>query len=70
MTVKKHDVIQVNKEMPEWTGCLLMVDEVKSWGVLAHLRIPFKGNAYIRLTNDQFEVIGESVFEVKEDETK
>ena len=66
---KKHDVIQINGELPEWTGCLLIVESVGVGSVLAYLRIPFKGYSYIRLTNDQYEVIGESEFEVRDDES-
>lgn len=60
--IKENSVIQVNEHGPEeWIGCLLIVDEVKSWGVLARLKIPVKGTAYMRLQNEHIEVIGQAV---------
>lgn len=54
-------VIQANEKAGEWCGCLLIVKEVKSWGVMAGMKIPLKGTAYIRLKNEQFDYIGEAV---------
>lgn len=59
--VKVGSVIQANEQAGEWCGCLLIVEEVKSWGVMAGMKIPFKGTAYIRLKTEQFEYIGEAV---------
>ena len=59
--VKVGSVIQANEQAGEWCGCLLIVEEVKSWGVMAGMKIPFKGTAYIRLKNEQFDYIGEAV---------
>lgn len=61
MTVKS-EVIQVNETIPEWTGCLMIVDEVKQWGVVAGMRVPGKGTAYLRLKHDQYERIGRAAF--------
>lgn len=58
--VKEGSVIQVNEKIPEWFGCLLVVKEVKMWGVLAGMKIPFHGDTCIRLNNDQFDYIGKS----------
>lgn len=54
-------VIQANENAGDWCGCLLIVEEIKGWGVMAGLKIPQKGTAYIRLKNEQFEVIGNAV---------
>lgn len=59
--IKKGSVVQANEKAGEWCGCLLIVSEVKSWGVQAGTKIPFKGTAYIRLTFDQVEYIGEAI---------
>ena len=60
--VKRNMVIQANEKAPgEWCGCLLIVDEVKSFGVQAYLRVPFKGNVYVRLSWEQFDIIGYAV---------
>lgn len=66
--VKVGSVIQANENSGEWCGCLLIVDEVKSWGVQAGMKIPYKGTAYMRLTNEQFDYIGEAVLVPKEGE--
>jgi hypothetical protein len=61
--VAKNDIIQVNQSVPHWFRCLLVVDEVRSWGVQAYCAIPAAhgatpGDAYIRLTWDQFDLVG------------
>lgn len=59
--IKKDDVIQVNEKVPEWCGCLMIVDEVKTWGVVAYMCIPPGNGTYIRLTYEQIEYIGPAV---------
>lgn len=54
-------VIQATENAGNWCGCLLIVDEVKSWGVVASMLVPMQGIAYIRLKFDQFVYIGEAV---------
>lgn len=58
MEIKRGSIIQANESAKDWCGTVLIVDEVKSWGVQAFARIPMQGNAYIRLQSDQFEVLG------------
>lgn len=60
-SIEVNDVIQGNENAGEWIGCLMMVEEVTSYGVMASLKIPYKGNAYIRLTNEQYDYIGKAV---------
>lgn len=60
--IKRGSVIQINEKVPEWCGCLMMVDEVKSFGCMASMKIPLQGVAYLRLMSDQYEYIGEAVF--------
>lgn len=48
--VKEGSVIQVNEKIPEWFGCLLIVKEMKTWGVLAGMKIPFRGCTYIMIS--------------------
>jgi len=56
--VKKGIIIQANENAGEWCGTVLIVDEVKSWGVQAFVHIPMRGDAYIRLKSDQYEMLG------------
>ena len=59
----KGDVIQVNEHVGNgsWTGCLMIVDEVKDWGVQAYLHIPMQGDAYLRLKHGEYDVVGKAV---------
>ena len=70
MYLKRGDIIQANENAGEWCGTVLVVDEVKSWGVQAFVHVPMKGDAFIRLTPEQFEILsnGEAVFMPKEDD--
>ena len=56
--LKRGSIIQANENAREWCGCVLIVDEVKSWGVQAFLHIPNRGDAYIRLPYEAFEILG------------
>ena len=58
MELKRGSIIQANENAKGWYGTVLIVDEVKSWGVQAFVHIPMQGDAYIRLTPDQYEVLG------------
>lgn len=67
MMLKRGSIIQANENAKDWCGCVLIVDEVKAWGVQAFIHIPMKGDAYIRLTTEQFDVLGaEAVLMPKE----
>lgn len=67
--VKKNDVIQINEKCgnKSWTGCLMIVDEVKNWGVQAYLHIPMQGDAYLRINHGEYDVIGEAALVADED---
>lgn len=56
--LKRGSIIQANEKAKDWCGCVLIVDEVKDWGVQAFLHIPAKGDAYIRLRTEQFDALG------------
>lgn len=65
--VENGDIIQVTDDKDKWYPCLLIVDEVKSWGVMAYMTIPNNselepnGNAYYRIENGKFEKVGSAV---------
>lgn len=66
--VHKGSLIQVNESIKDWFGCVMTVDEVKSWGVLAYLRIPCRGDAFLRLKWDEFELLeDEVIFEIDDE---
>lgn len=56
--LKRGSIIQANENAKEWCGCVLIVDEVKSWGVQAFIHVPMNGDAYIRLKTEQFDELG------------
>lgn len=70
MYLKRGDIIQANENAGAWCGTVLIVDEVKDWGVQAFVHIPMKGDAFIRLTPEQFEILsgGEAVLMPQEAE--
>lgn len=50
MNIKKNDIVQIFAHPePSVVGTLLIVDEVKGWGVQGYVRIPYKGDAYFRV---------------------
>ena len=53
--LRRGSIIQANENAKDWCGTVLVVDEVKTWGVQAFVHIPWQGDAYIRLTNEQFD---------------
>lgn len=65
----KLSVIQINGlGQGGWMGCLCQVDDVRDWGVQAWVQIPMGGSAYIRLSWDQFDYIGDAKLIPEEDE--
>lgn len=63
-TVAEGDLIQVNEDgPPNWFRCILVADEVKSWGVQAYAIIPqardqCSADAFMRLSWNEFETLG------------
>ena len=67
--LKRGSIIQANENAEEWCGSVLIVDEVKPWGVQAFIHIPYQGDAYIRLKENQYDSLGaEAVLMPEEDE--
>lgn len=63
--MQKGTIVQITNSDHHWYPCLVIVSEVKSWGIQGYISIPSDnrgnvGNAYIRLSTDQFEVVGEA----------
>lgn len=57
-TVVVGEIVQANPETTPWGPALVVVSEVKPWGVQGYTHVPRQGDAYIRLTWDQFEPTG------------
>jgi hypothetical protein len=57
------DIVQITDESHHWYPCLIIVTEVKSWGIQGYITIPSNdnnpnGNAFIRLKDGEFEFCG------------
>ena len=53
------DIVQVNPEKETFGGCMVVVTEVKSWGVQGYVQnAGADGQAYIRLKTEDFEPTG------------
>lgn len=65
--MKEGDIIQITDEKHHWFPVLLVVTEIKSWGVTAYATIPVNdpdvpnGAAYIRVPHEQYEKVGAAV---------
>lgn len=61
MTLKKGDIVQVNPDKNDWGPSLVVVEEVKDWGVQGYTYLPRQGPAYIRLEWGDIELTGGEV---------
>lgn len=60
--VEVNDIIQLTESVTEgWVACLLIVSEVRSWGVLAYTKMPMQGDAYLRVSWENFEIVGRAL---------
>ena len=48
--VEENDVVKVSEDMDIWRNCLMLVDEVKSWGVTGTVCCPQDEEYPLRLT--------------------
>ena len=60
--MKIGDVIQVKETVPAWGGCLMIVDEIKDWGVQAVMRLPGRNPRLtaLRLNHSEYYSVGEA----------
>lgn len=72
--IRSGDIIQITKEDDPWFPALLIVSEVKPWGVQAYTLIlnsndgsKKPGNAYRRLKSELFEKVGMAAIIVGEE---
>lgn len=69
MKLKEGDIVQIVHDQHPWFPALLIVSEVKSWGVQAYALIPRSndgseapGQAYNRLQDEEIMKVGEALF--------
>jgi hypothetical protein len=64
---KKGDIVQVAPDH-KWCGCLVVVIELKSFGVQGFVPMPGGGEAHIRLRHSDYEDTGGRVVFERADE--
>ena len=63
------DIVQVNPEKEMFGACLVVVTEVKSWGIQGYVQnAGVAGQAYIRLKNEDFEHTGGTAVWIRNEE--
>ena len=71
MTVAKGDLVQVNLDGQDgWIGCVLEVSDVRAWGIIGFVKIPCRGNAYLRVDHAHYIKVGKSVVIEHRDDDK
>lgn len=63
--MRKGTIVQITDKKNHWFPCLIIVDEVKNWGIQGYITIPENnnrqsGNAFIRLETKEFEIVGKA----------
>lgn len=67
--IQVNDIVQITENGQQgWIGCLMVVSEVRTWGVLCYTKIPCKGDAYLRVPFDQCELVGHALLVHPEDQ--
>ena len=59
MSIQIHDIVQVDPSQDVFGGCMVVVTEIKSWGIQGYVQsagVP--GQQYIRLKTGEFEPTG------------
>lgn len=52
------DIVQVVHAASGWYPCLIVVEEVESWGVKGYTDVPRQGRAYIRMEHENITKVG------------
>jgi hypothetical protein len=59
------DIVQITNSEHKWFPCLIIVSEIKSFGIQGYITVPKNdgsgGNAYTRLNNREFEKVGRAL---------
>lgn len=61
MSIEVDDVVQIIDEEHKWFPCLVIVSELKEFGIQGYVIVPEQGNAYIRLNRDSYAKIGKAI---------
>jgi hypothetical protein len=65
--IKVGDIVQVNPEKEMFGACLVVVTEVKSWGIQGYVQSAgVDGQQFVRLKHDDFETTNGQAVWVRE----
>jgi hypothetical protein len=65
--IKVGDIVQVNPEKEMFGACMVVVTEVKSWGIQGYVQSAgVDGQQFVRLKNDDFETTNGQAVWVRE----
>ncbi len=61
--IEPGDIVQIAPEhVSIFAGCLVIVTEVKSWGVQGYVTVPARGDAYVRIETEEFQRVGRAAW--------
>lgn len=58
---KKGDIVQITNIEHTWFPCLIIVDDIKSFGIQGYAICPGEGEAYIRLKKEDYSKVGKAI---------
>ena len=75
LTIEVNDIVQITDPSHDWFGTLLIVHEIRDWGVTAYAPQPTFGNGgsrnvFIRLSNGVYQFVGRAVIALLPDDAK
>jgi hypothetical protein len=66
--VRRGDIYQLNPEIECFGAALMIVDEIKNWGVQGYIIIPGQGNAWVRKKWADIEWVGHAIWQIVDEE--
>lgn len=63
--IEKGTIIQVINPKHDWYPSVLIVKEIKEFGVQAYMTIPTKGEAYVRIEYKDLKVVGHAKVQIR-----
>lgn len=71
--VEVGDLVQITNRDHDWYRCILVVDQVKSWGIQAGMQLPPgvhevacmpDNTTYLRIPNGDYEIVGKGLIKL------
>ena len=65
--MEKGTIVQIVNANNRWFPSLIIVDEIKNWGIQGYIIIPTNDEetnhpAYVRIETNEFEIVGKAFF--------